>query len=325
MLKKTIRRLGALAMVLAMAVSVFAVNASAADALNSLNKAYETTKGETVDKANAPREHLKFNIVEKTVDDSNVYTATDLPDISVEKAADADADAFTVTLPDYDANAIGKFTYKMQEEVDGTAAAGVTYNNGDIYVVVQRTWVWNEKNEKSVKTVYAIQNSTQSEKLDTITNKFDAGSLEVTKKLAGDFANYSDTFKIKVVLSKPTGKIIANDIFVNGTTVTPKEWAADGTYTVEKELGHDESYTITNIPVGVTYTVTEVNSGSYEASYVGETGTIAADTKASATVTNTKKSSTPTGVIMTIAPYALMVVLAGAFAVVFLSRRNRAE
>ena len=31
------------------------------------------------------------------------------------------------------------------------------------------------------------------------------------------------------------------------------------------------------------------------------------------------------GVIMTIAPYALMVVLAGAFAVVFLTRRNRAE
>ena len=323
MLKKTIRRLGALAMVLAMAVSVFAVNASAADALNSLNKAYETTAGASVSKANAPREHLKFNIVEKTADDSNVYTATDLPDISVEKAADADA--FTVTLPDYDANAIGKFTYKMQEEVDGTAAAGVIYNTDYIYVVVQRTWVWNEKNEKSVKTVYAIQNSTQSKKLGTITNKFDAGSLKVTKELAGDFANYSDTFKIKVVLSKPTGKIIANDIFVNDTKVTPEEWAADGTYTVEKELGHDESYTITNIPVGVTYTVTEVNSGSYEASYVGETGTIAADTKASATVTNTKNSSTPTGVIMTIAPYALMVVLAGVFAVVFLSRRNRAE
>ena len=34
MLKKTIRRLGALAMVLAMAVSVFAVNASAAGTVN---------------------------------------------------------------------------------------------------------------------------------------------------------------------------------------------------------------------------------------------------------------------------------------------------
>ena len=43
------------------------------------------------------------------------------------------------------------------------------------------------------------------------------------------------------------------------------------------------------------------------------------------TVTNNKAIATPTGVIMTIAPYALMVVLAGAFAVVFLTRRNRAE
>lgn len=41
--------------------------------------------------------------------------------------------------------------------------------------------------------------------------------------------------------------------------------------------------------------------------------------------TNTKQVTTPGGVIMTIAPYALMVVLAGAFAVVFLTRRNRAE
>lgn len=43
------------------------------------------------------------------------------------------------------------------------------------------------------------------------------------------------------------------------------------------------------------------------------------------TVKNDKKGTSPTGVIMTIAPYALMVVLAGAFAVVFLTRRNRAE
>ena len=43
------------------------------------------------------------------------------------------------------------------------------------------------------------------------------------------------------------------------------------------------------------------------------------------TVTNDKAITTPGGVIMTIAPYALMVVLAGAFAVVFLTRRNRAE
>ena len=323
MLKKTIRRLGALAMVLAMAVSVFAVNASAADALNSLNKAYKTTANAAVDKAKAPREHLKFKLVEKSVEDSNVYTATDLPDIvSVEK--EAGADAFTVNLPEYNDGAIGRFTYKMQEEVVGTAAAGVTYNTDYIYVVVQRTWVWDEaKTEKSVKTVYAIHDA--DDKLNEITNTFDAGSLKVTKKLAGDFADYNDTFKIKVVLSKPDGKIIANDIFVDGTKVTPEDWKADGTYTFEKALGHDASYTITNIPVGVTYTVTEENSGEYTADNSTLTGTIAADVEASATITNTKNATTPGGVIMTIAPYALMVVLAGAFAVVFLTRRNRAE
>lgn len=53
MLKKTIRRLGALAMVLAMAVSVFAVNASAANTANdetTFEKAFTktvTTDGDT--------------------------------------------------------------------------------------------------------------------------------------------------------------------------------------------------------------------------------------------------------------------------------------
>lgn len=53
-------------------------------------------------------------------------------------------------------------------------------------------------------------------------------------------------------------------------------------------------------------------------------GTVDSATE-SVKVINDKDVSTPGGVIMTIAPYALMVVLAGAFAVVFLTRRNRAE
>lgn len=76
----------------------------------------------------------------------------------------------------------------------------------------------------------------------------------------------------------------------------------------------------------VTYTVTEdsYTDVGYETKYDNQTGTI--NTAATnVTVTNTKAGTTPGGVIMTIAPYALMVVLAGAFAVVFLTRRNRAE
>lgn len=48
MLKKTIRRLGALAMVLAMAVSVFAVNASAADTDTGSDTGTGTTQTDAV-------------------------------------------------------------------------------------------------------------------------------------------------------------------------------------------------------------------------------------------------------------------------------------
>jgi len=81
----------------------------------------------------------------------------------------------------------------------------------------------------------------------------------------------------------------------------------------------------------VFYTVTEADySGSGYKTYVDGVEKREAKGNATAddtvvTVKNEKNNTAPTGVIMTIAPYALMVVLAGAFAVVFLTRRNRAE
>ena len=73
MLKKTIRRLGALAMVLAMAVSVFAVNASAAgeteevpaSPVYSFAKKYTTT---TV----TPSEALSYELVSKSAESNSV-------------------------------------------------------------------------------------------------------------------------------------------------------------------------------------------------------------------------------------------------------------
>ena len=66
MLKKTIRRLGALAMVLAMAVSVFAVNASAVDAevVTNAEKTVTITK-EVTKKANvlSPTETDRKSVV----------------------------------------------------------------------------------------------------------------------------------------------------------------------------------------------------------------------------------------------------------------------
>lgn len=90
-----------------------------------------------------------------------------------------------------------------------------------------------------------------------------------------------------------------------------------------------ESIEIYNLSTGDTYTVDEddkyVTSEGYEVKGEVTNDTAIGTADAEVTIKNIKYASTPGGVIMTIAPYALMVVLAGAFAVVFLSRRNRAE
>ena len=81
-----------------------------------------------------------------------------------------------------------------------------------------------------------------------------------------------------------------------------------------------------------TITETDANKDEYTTTYtVGTDAVKSYDNEITATgaklvtVYNKAQDTPSTGVIMTIAPYALMVVLAGAFAVVFLTRRNRAE
>lgn len=322
MLKKTIRRLGALAMVLAMAVSVFAVNASA--------------EGEVVDTREFTKKYstadstLKEALEYKTTNKSAVNTtenADAVLDITVAKAEGSDK--FTIILPEY--KGIGQFTYEMKEKEGNTA--GVTYNAANIKVIVTRTWNSNG----GINTLVVIQD-TAGNKLSEVTNTFKVGTLTVNKVLEGSFYNPKDTFTIKVKFSCPGGKEVRNsftykkDGATQTTTVAASEWDTDGTKTVTiKGVKGNDSFVFSNLPEGVKYEVMEEVAADgktikgYEPNYDQyKTGTIST-TGSSTTVTNKKDANAPTGVIMTIAPYALMVVLAGAFAVVFLTRRNRAE
>lgn len=322
MLKKTIRRLGALAMVLAMAVSVFAVNASATD--EAVDTREFTKKYSTAD--STLKEALKYKTTSKSAVNTTVSDDAAL-DITVAKAEDSEK--FAINLPQY--AGIGQFTYEMEEEVGDTA--GVTYSAAKIKVIVTRTW----NGDGGINTLVVIQD-TNGNKLSEVTNTFEVGTLTVKKVLAGSFYNPEDTFTINVTFSYPEGKKVRNsftykkDGATQTTTVAANEWNADGkkTVTIEGVKGND-SFVFSNLPKGVTYEVTEVvaddgkTSNGYEPKYDdNKTGTIST-AGSTTTVTNTKNATTPGGVIMTIAPYALMVVLAGAFAVVFLSRRNRAE
>ena len=97
-------------------------------------------------------------------------------------------------------------------------------------------------------------------------------------------------------------------------------------------MKHDEYVTIYGVSETDTVTASETatnadKNGYQDLGYTMTSNIVTNETTGdkTQTVTNDKAIETPGGVIMTIAPYALMVVLAGAFAVVFLSRRNRAE
>lgn len=98
-----------------------------------------------------------------------------------------------------------------------------------------------------------------------------------------------------------------------------------GTEEVQQQDKTDDTYTV--VETNEDYTPS-INNDGVTVDGATATGDMTIDkTSAAKTVayTNERNASTPGGVIMTIAPYALMVVLAGAFAVVFLTRRNRAE
>ncbi len=351
MLKKTIRRLGALAMVLAMAVSVFAVNASAAVTNPKITKTVDAT-----DNVKAPATSFNFTIanaegangVVATLDDGTpVYegktggvtfmdgktTGTITFDAAgaLSKSADLKFDTDKFPRP-------GVYAYTISEVVPEDKYDGMSYNpqTKTLYV-----YVVNGTNGKLV--VDGCEFLKEKAKGDGVfTNTYTTQKLKVIKKITGTQGVLGDKFKFQVTV---TG---ANDeqytmIIPNGNGGTTTVTLTSDKPSAEFELSGDQYATIYGLSANDTFTVTETtaNSAGYKTTYgvaagitdgdvtVTNTASISDEkmgtTDKTATVRNDKSPSTPTGVIMTIAPYALMVVLAGAFAVVFLSRRNRAE
>lgn len=348
MLKKTIRRLGALAMVLAMAVSVFAVNASAVNeevpATNATVSFTKTIDMSKADGANTPAGTYTF-----TIDPGTAVAATaTTPEIKAGVAGatiaavdftygDAASKTVNVNFDNVTFPTAGIYRYVITEtnssntdvKVDDTATRYL-----DVYVV-------NTNNGPKIKWSVLLKMAetpdkdakyTTSNKSDGYTNEYTTYSLNLKKIIAGEMADMTETFEFTISFKGPAGAS-----FKYGDSTITLNANGNATLTIPA-LGHEGTAVIKGIPSTVKYTIAETvkeNEG-YTTTY---TQTDVTDAQSGVTTTekemgkkdnsveftNTKNASTPGGVIMTIAPYALMVVLAGAFAVVFLTRRNRAE
>ena len=353
MLKKTIRRLGALAMVLAMAVSVFAVNASATTGVgtNSLTiKKTVTADGNTY----APATTFTFSIAtagKGEYDDNVVYAGVDggayfanganqitysaadgiisgTTGLTKTTAISTDASAFANYGP-------GIYHYTVSETPG--SYEGIAYDttvrdlyvyvtNGDSGLVVSNVVLTKDTPKMIDKEAVVEKTKTDEWVNDYGKNNDTIHNVKVIKAVAGNQGNKDKLFDFEVGVTGAANekyKVVYAET-ANGTAQeTTVESGADLITISIKDTGYIQIY---GLSANDEYTIHEKN---YSDDGYNTTNNDVVTNKTSVnvvkTVTNTKNASTPGGVIMTIAPYALMVVLAGAFAVVFLSRRNRAE
>lgn len=355
MLKKTIRRLGALAMVLAMAVSVFAVSASAAETVpGNAETKFDFTKTVTTDgNTYAPNTSFGYTVTNGeagSITDANNNTVpvlagqggvtlTDTVFAPTITGMTTVADSYEVTgkivVAANTFTTTGVYHYVVEEK-STPAYDGITYDTAkrDLYIYVVR-----ENGQLVVK--YAIMKN-GTDKSTGFVNDYGKTNekihkVTVTKEVTGLLADKNKEFEFTVSVKGAAGekykvgyKVTADAAeevtYVDSTETTDAEGIVKERKIKIKDTGCIVIYGLSKTDV---YTVNEkdYSSEGYTTENRKNSGSITEgkDGDVNITVENKYDTVTPGGVIMTIAPYALMVVLAGAFAVVFLSRRNRAE
>lgn len=274
------------------------------------------------------------------------------------KNTDDKTTGFTVDLPNY--SVPGKYTYILKE--NDPNVAGVVANENLYQVTVwalqdeANTTVGNHIKDCGVKLSQVQQVDggyveVTGNKLSSVENTYQAGSVTVTKHVTGNMGNKATKFNFKVVLksTKPVNSAVAGT--KDFTFSTTKN--ADGFYTAEQtyQLADGETFTISNLPFGVTYNVYEMSDATesataiengktltvaedgadskvYTVTYTSEMGALSEETKnhlIEASVTNRCGDDTiDTGVILDNAPYILMlaVVAGGAMTLVIKKRRE---
>ncbi|MBQ8200169.1 MAG: hypothetical protein IJZ74_00200 [Clostridia bacterium] len=261
-----------------------------------------------------------------------VGVASDTPYVTLGAATENGTYEYTVTESDDLTNSIalnvtypetyGTYTYKITETSTGNT--NVTAVKDTVYLQV-----YNLKDSGKGCTVVGAPDATDTTKNDTFENAYAVGSVEVTKKITGNAANYTDTFPATITLTsdKPlTGAALQWDGADITYTLVP-----DSTYkySIAVTLGgaEESTKTLTGVPVGVTVEIAEdeASLNGYTANVTGNGAAVAADAAAKLEVTNEKSTDIPTGVYMDYIPYVLLLAVAVAGLAGFVVKRRLAS
>lgn len=290
-----------------------------------------------------PEEVLEFEVTETTRSQGEDHPQIEVMDLQVSGYENK----IEIKVPAYDE--VGSYVYKVTEKSGNTA--GVVYDTTtNVYVQVLITW--NANHTAKNKQVVITAMSTNTEKVDTFTNKYELGDLSVKKVVDGNLSSQDAYFKMNVKFEAQmndgkyedvkstiliSASSSADETKKNTVSVTPDDWE-NGVANATIWVKHNETIHISNIPVGVTYTVTEdeqhlLSTGEsvdpngaidedYTVTYDGKRGKkIEANDDVTTVVTNKKETGVTTGMFLDNAPYMIIMALVLVGAAMMLKRR----
>ncbi len=276
---------------------------------------------------------------DSTPDDKKVSNTAPLKDL---------VDQYQFTMP-------GEYTFELSE--DAGTNPNISYDTNTKYTV-QVNVVWDEDNVGKTVHIDGIFLKDANGKTDkaTFKNNSNAASdpLKVEKSVSGTAANLNDYFQYTLKLTKPSQVSgTYNIVNQNGTTVATLSPDSPDVYTATFYLKSGDYVTVTGLPVGTDYTVTESNkvvtgsdgsqSVAADAEPNGYTASNTVDGKTSddglvatgnikktgnqVEYSNTKGFIPGTGITMNTLPFAVVatVAVAGGAALVISRRRHAGE
>ena len=216
-------------------------------------------------------------------------------------------------------------TYTVTIYVANEISGGVPTGN------LEKTYVGAQKGGSGTK-ITSSQNA-------TFTSAASMSSMTVSNTLKGTAANTNEYFKYTVTINNSLGGTTYNvsgqdtsGVTWNGSSVTPSTTCSGTTCTIY--LKHNQTATIgvsgsyKQLPVGITYSVTQNNTTSQSSNY-STTYSVGGGTAASGTSTGNKTMNAtasnnavafentasgggvPTGVLIKLFPFLVLLVLSG--------------
>lgn len=185
-------------------------------------------------------------------------------------------------------------------------------------------------------TLTSLDDNTKS---DLITNTYTTHGLTVTKALAGDWADYTDHFIFTLEITDPDAdpgrmaSVTVQTTSAAGVTSNAEvKPFTNGKVSFSETIRGGDMIEVTGLPTGAAYTITEsgLDAEKYTTAWTLSTERAlptqtvgAADT--ALTVTNTRSSIAPTGLLLDAAPYGAMLALAAGSGLVFFRKRRRED